>query len=145
MSPLRVAVLGWIIPAVVMMLLGLLAFLDRTVPYPEPIGEPPPCDVNEHDETICPEQALAPESTLRRVVSAISVEWITSLIAMAAVGAGLALSTTAVVRTRKTRHESPEARKAFRLGLAALVLLIAIPSCLGLIALVIIMSFPIRG
>ena len=96
MSNLRLAVLGWIIPLVTLALLGLLAILDRAVPYPEPIGEPPPCYVNEHDETICREQELAPESTLRRLVSALSVEWLTSSFAMLAVTVGLGFSATAV-------------------------------------------------
>lgn len=145
MSNLRIAVLGWIIPSVMLLLVGLLSYLDQTVPYPEPMGEPPPCYVDEHDETICPEQQLAPESTLRKVVSALAVEWLTSLFTVTAVGAGLGLSIAAVARTRKTRRENAQDKTAFRVAISALVLLTVIPMCLGLLALVLIASFPIRG
>lgn len=144
MSSLRLAVAAWLLPATVALFAGVVSWLDGTVPYPE-LDEPPPCYGDEQGETICPEPEPRPPSTLRRVVSVLAAEKVYAPLGLFALVSGLGLSIAALVRTRASRKVHAEDKTAFRVALAAVVVLCVVPLCAGAVLLAMVMSFQIRG
>ncbi len=127
-------------------MLGVVMWLDGTVPYPEYEGEEQPCIRADDDELVCPEPApLKPETPLRRNVTFLASEAVSAPFSLLGLLLGVGLSITAMIRARKTRHSNAQEMLAFRIALAGVLILVAIPLVAGLVLLVLLMSFRIRG
>ncbi len=147
MSSFRLAVAAWLVPATLVLFIGAVRWLDGVVPHPDFVAAPPcyPDPQGEPGETICPEPAPNPPSTLRSMVTTLAAEKVSAPLALFALVAGLGLSITVLVRTRTSRKSIAEDKTAFRVALAAMVVLCVVPSCAGAMLAAVVMSFPIRG
>ncbi|MBL8915480.1 MAG: hypothetical protein JNM17_32550 [Archangium sp.] len=146
MTNTRLALVAWIVPLVIAAFFGILSHLDQTLPWPEPVGEPPPCYGTPEGETICPEgEPLPPPSTARVVVSALSEEWIRVIVVGLGAVVGFGSAALALKRTRKTRQDNPTDRTAYRLAFWALIVMLIVPAVAGGLLLFALMAFRISG
>lgn len=144
-SPLRLAIAAWVVPLTCgALVLGIYA-LDANVAWPQPVGEPMPCYGTDDGDTICPEEPELEPSKLRNLASALRSETVLGVLWLVAMVGGLGSAITAVIRTRKTRREDATARLAFRVAIAALVVVVGVPLAASLWLLFVIATFPIRG
>lgn len=125
-------------------MVGTVTWLDGKVAWPE-YGEAPPCYVTEDDETICPEPEHQEPSALRKFISVVSAEALIAPLALISWMGGVGCSITALVRTRASRKVDLADKRTFRVALAALLLLFAIPLVVGFLAFLVIATFQIRG